>query len=154
MMIAGLGACASTPPPPVAARPTAVAAEPAPLPAAVAPAADPAPLPPPPVTPDAPFRAQPPAAGPEPTFQVPGYRRFKLKNGANVVLAEFHDLPLVEVHLVIDAGGGANPAGEAGLADLTANLLDEGTATRSALQIAEQIGDLGAALTTLSGWDA
>src|SRR3569832_1719586 len=35
-----------------------------------------------------------------------------------------------------------------------ASQLDEGTTTRSALQIAEQIGDLGAALTTSSSWDA
>lgn len=152
MMIAGLGACAGTPPTPVAVPAAQVAAAPPPPPAAPPPA-DPAPLPAPPVTPDAPFRAQAPAAGPEPSFQVPAYKRFKLKNGASVILAEFHDLPLVEVHLVINAGGGANPTGEAGLADLTANLLDEGTTTRSALQIAEEIGDLGAALTTSSAWD-
>jgi len=153
------GACAGAPPPPAAA-PVAQSAAPPPTPtpspaASCAPSQTaPAPLPPPPVTPDAPFRAQPPAAGPEPFFQIPAYKRFKLKNGANVILAEFHDLPLVEMHLVINAGGGANPGGEAGLADLTANLLDEGTTTRSALQIAEQIGELGAALTTGSSWDA
>jgi zinc protease len=105
-------------------------------------------------TPDAPFRAQAPAAGPEPLFQVPEYKRFKLKNGASVILAEFHDLPLVEMHLVVRSGGASNPPGDAGLADLTANLLDEGTKTRSALQIAEQIGELGAALSTSSSWDA
>lgn len=105
-------------------------------------------------TPDAPFRAQAPASGPETSFQVPEYRRFKLRNGASVILAEFHDLPLVEAHLFVRTGGAANPVGEAGLADLTANLLDEGTRTRSALQIAEQIGELGAALSTSSSWDA
>jgi len=149
------GACAGAPPPPAAAP--AAQATPAPPPSPLPPPATstaPAPLPAPAVTPDAPFRAQPPAAGPEPFFQIPAYKRFKLKNGTNVILAEFHDLPLVEMHLVVNAGGGANPGGEAGLADLTANLLDEGTTTRSALQIAEQIGELGAALTTSSSWDA
>ncbi len=106
------------------------------------------------ITPDAPFRAQAPAAGPEPTFAVPKFKRFKLKNGANVILAEVHALPLVEVHLVVKTGGGANPLGSAGLADLTANMLDEGTKTRSALEIAEQIGDLGATLATSASWDA
>jgi len=156
---AATGACAGTTPPP-SATPAAPAASPAPtatqdppVPTVVAPA-NPAPPPSPVVTPDAPFRAQAPAAGPEPFFQIPAYKRFKLKNGASVILAEFHDLPLVEMHLVVNAGGGANPGGEAGLADLTANLLDEGTTTRSALQIAEQIADLGAALTTASSWDA
>ena len=37
------------------------------------------------------------------------FKRFKLKNGLEVILAEFHDLPLVDVSLVIKAGGGANP---------------------------------------------
>lgn len=107
-----------------------------------------------PQTPDAPFRAQAPTAGPEATFRVPEFKRFKLKNGTDVILAEVRDLPLVELHLVIKTGGGANPPGQAGLADLTANLLDEGTKSRSALQIAEQIGELGATLATVSTWDA
>ena len=161
MMIAALGAatgaCAGAAPrPAVVPAPAAAAVPPQAQPVKAATAGDvpSAPLPPPAVTPDAPFRAQPPAAGPEPFFQIPAYKRFKLKNGANVILAEFHDLPLVEMHLVLNVGGGANPAGEAGLAELTANLLDEGTTTRSALQIAEQIADLGAALATSSSWDA
>jgi len=147
------GACAGTPAPPAAVPVAPVAATPPspPPPAAPRPAPPPAPVL---VTPDAPFRAQPPAAAAEPFFQIPAYKRFKLKNGTSVILAEFHDLPLIEMHLVVNAGGGANPPSEAGLADLTANLLDEGTTTRSALQIAEQIGDLGAALTTSSSWDA
>lgn len=154
--------CAAGPLPPPA-RAGASAPEPAtsrlaPRSNLVAKAAPPAaqaakPPPPAPTTPDAPFRAQAPAAGPEPTFHVPAFKRFKLKNGAEVILAEFHDLPLVEVHLVVKTGGGANPAGQAGLADLTSNMLDEGTSTRSALQIAEQVGALGAALSTASSWD-
>lgn len=151
---AATGACAGTRPPPAAA-PVVQAAQPAAPPVTPPPpVTKSAPPPAPALTPDAPFRAQAPAAGAEPFFQIPAYKRFKLKNGASVILAEFHDLPLVEMHLVVNAGGGANPSGEAGLADLTANLLDEGTTTRSALQIAEQIGDLGAALTTSSSWDA
>jgi zinc protease len=140
---------AGTPAPLAAASPGA----PALTLAAVTPSATPTPPVAAPTTPDAPFRAQAPAAGPEPVFHVPPFTRFKLKNGAEVILAEFHDLPLVEVHLVLKTGGGANPAGEAGLADLTANMLDEGTKTRSALQIAEQVGSLGGALTTSSSWD-
>jgi zinc protease len=137
---------AAAPPPPAAPPPAALTL------AAVSPSAPPRSVAAP-STPDAPFRAQAPAAGPEPTFHVPPFTRFRLKNGASVILAEFHDLPLVEVHLVVKTGGSANPAGEAGLADLTANMLDEGTKTRSALQIAEQVGSLGAALTTSSSWD-
>ena len=56
--------------------------------------------------------------------------------------------------MLVKTGGAANPQGEAGLADLTANMLDEGTKTRTALQIAEQIGNLGASLQTSAGWDS
>ncbi|MEO8214634.1 MAG: pitrilysin family protein, partial [Myxococcales bacterium] len=112
------------------------------------------PPPPPRITPDAPFRAQAPAAAPEPAFTVPTFKRFKLQNGINVILSEVHDLPLIELHLVVKTGGGANGPGAAGLADLTANMLDEGTKTRSALDIAEQVGDLGATLSTAASWDA
>jgi zinc protease len=114
----------------------------------------PEPSPPQRTTPDALFRAQAPAPAVESDFVVPKFKRFKLKTGVDVILAEVHDLPLVELHLVVRTGGGANPPGLAGLADLTANMLDEGTRTRSALLIAEQIGDLGAALSTASSWDA
>ena len=77
---------------------------------------------------------------------MPAFKRFKLKNGLEVILAEFHDLPLVDVSLVIKAGGGANPPELAGLAEMTANMLDEGTKTRSALDIADEMAVLGANL--------
>ena len=89
-------------------------------------------------TPDAPFRQLAPAAGPEPSFQPPQWKRFKLKNGLEVVLVEFHDLPLVDLNLMIKTGGAANPPDRAGLAELTAHMLDEGTKTRSALAIADK----------------
>src|SRR5262249_39673949 len=79
------------------------------------------------LTPDAAYRQQAPAAGPEPTFRPPPWKRFKLKNGLDVFLVEFHDLPLVDFNLMIKTGGAANPADKAGLADLTAKMLDEGT---------------------------
>ncbi|HXN30861.1 MAG TPA: pitrilysin family protein, partial [Polyangiaceae bacterium] len=105
-------------------------------------------------TPDAPFRQQAPTAGPEPAFAPPHWKRFKLKNGLDVFLVEFHDLPLIDFNLMIKTGGAANPPDRAGLADLAANMLDEGTKTRSALQIADQIASLGATLSTGGTWDA
>jgi zinc protease len=157
-----LAACAT----PQAAAPSAPAA-PAPpavivkAPALLIPATTPPPPPPaaspsPPQreTPDAPFRASAPAPGPEPQFKVPGFKRFKLKNGLEVILAEFHDLPLVDVSLVVKAGGAANPPELAGLAEMAANMLDEGTKTRSALDIADEMAGLGANLGTASSWDA
>jgi zinc protease len=156
----GIIACASNPRPaastPVsAAQPASTAANPVTAPVVLSVSGLPLePQPAPRITPDATFRTQAPTPGPEPAFAAPKFKRFKLKNGAEVILSEVHDLPLVEMHLVVKAGGGANPPGQAGLADLTANMMDEGTKTRSALEIAEQIGDLGAILATVASWDA
>ncbi|MEA2697288.1 MAG: zinc protease [Myxococcales bacterium] len=147
-------ACATPPPaapPPVSPLAPAALAPPASPPAAPTPP----PVPPPPrLTPDAPFRAEAPKAGAEPQFQVPSFKRFKLPNGLEVVLAEFHDLPLIDLNLYVKSGGGANPPEMSGLAEMTANMLDEGTKNRSALQIADQLSVLGATLNTGSSWDA
>jgi zinc protease len=120
-------------------------------PSKAAPAADTAPSR---KTPDAEFRAKPPAAGAQTDFKIPAVKRFRLKNGLRVILAESHKLPLVGVEMVVRTGNGANPTDKAGLADLVADMLDEGTATRSATQIAEEIAQLGASLQTNATWDA
>jgi zinc protease len=146
MLAAG---CASAPPPPPSATPAPPAATAPPPPAALPEAAAT-----PRVTPDAPFRATPPAGGAEPSFVVPTFKRFKLKNGLEVVLAEFHDLPLVDFNLVIKSGGAANPPELAGLADMTRRMLDEGTKTRSAPAIADELATLGAVLGGGSSWDS
>jgi predicted Zn-dependent peptidase len=133
---------AAAAPPPVAAASPATPGTPPPAPAEER------------HTPDAPFRASAPGPGPEPQFQVPAFKRFKLKNGLDVILAEFHELPLVDMSLIIKAGGGANPPELAGLAEMTANMLDEGTKTRTAIQIADEIAALGARLSLASAWDS
>jgi zinc protease len=150
LSIAGCASQQAAPPPPVAAPPPAVAPVAAPAPARPAPEPALAAR----VTPDAEFRASRPAAGPERPFEVPKVKRFKLKNGLKVILAESHKLPLVGMELVVKTGSAANPKGQAGLADLTADMLDEGTKTRTALQIADDVATLGATLSTNAGWDA
>ncbi len=105
-------------------------------------------------TSDAEFRHKLPAPGEKTPFKVPEVKRFRLKNGLRVILAESHKLPLVGVEMVMRTGNGANPPGKAGLANLVADMLDEGTATRSATGIAEEIAQLGATLLSNSTWDA
>jgi zinc protease len=147
-------ACASAPPPAATTKP---AGTPAAAPTATAPPAETRAIAAAPAgreTPDAPFRQLAPPPGAEPTFKPPKPRRFKLKNGLEVMLVEFHDLPLVDFNLMIKTGGAANPPDRAGLADLTAHMLDEGTKTRSALAIADQVAALGATLSTGSTWDS
>ncbi len=149
--LAGWSAACATP----ASQKPAISAVPPVSPTVVVSAA-PTPLPPVPErqTPDAPFRQQAPGAGAEPTFSPPHWKRFKLKNGLDVFLVEFHELPLIDFNLMVKTGGAANPADRAGLADLTARMLDEGTKTRGAIEIADQIAALGATLSTGGSWDA
>lgn len=105
------------------------------------------------ISPDAPFRwSFPPVRATRP-FRVPTVKRFRLANGLAVILAESHKLPLVSVNLTLKSGNGANPPGKAGLASLVAEMLDEGTRNRTATQIAKQIAQLGASLTTDAWWD-
>jgi zinc protease len=144
-------------PPPAAAGPaTSPAAAPAaarPATPAAAAAAPPAPAPAR-TSPDAPFRAKLPPPGEKHAFKIPPVKRFRLRNGLPVILAESHKLPLVSVDVVLKIGSSANPKDKPGLASLVANMLDEGTKTRSATQIANEMAQLGASLATYASWDA
>jgi zinc protease len=60
----------------------------------------------------------------------------------------------VSANLVVKTGSGANPIDKPGLASFTAAMLDEGTASRTALQIADEVARLGASLGTSSTMDA
>lgn len=74
-------------------------------------------------------------------------------NGMTVLVLEQHFLPIVEVHALIKTGSAQDPPDKAGLANLVASLLDEGTSTRSSKQLAEQIDFVGGALEAKAGED-
>jgi predicted Zn-dependent peptidase len=99
-------------------------------------------------------RSKPPALGPAPTLSLPAIQKRALSNGLPVWLIEAHEVPLVQVNLVVLAGSGDDPAGKFGAASLTAAMLDEGAGTRSALEIADAVEFLGANLTATSSFDA
>lgn len=101
-----------------------------------------------------PWRAQQPKAGPAPRFTLPQGESFKLPNGLTVIHHYKPGLPLVAAQLVVRSGSAENPADVPGLAGFTAQMLEEGTATRSAPQIADEIAQLGAFLDTGTGHDA
>ncbi|HSE42645.1 MAG TPA: pitrilysin family protein, partial [Acidobacteriota bacterium] len=94
-----------------------------------------------------------PKPGAEPTYAPPKIQRSKLSNGMDLLLVEDHGLPLVQANLVLKSGWGNDPADRPGAASVTAELLDEGTTTRNALQISEAVQSLGADLTTTSSFD-
>jgi zinc protease len=67
-----------------------------------------------------------------------------LANGAHVHLVEAHDLPMVQLRVVFDAGAARDPRGRSGVALLTSGMLEEGTGALSADDIARRFEDLGA----------
>ncbi len=99
-------------------------------------------------------RTKPPALGPPPALHLPPVVVRELANGLKLMVVERHNLPVADFVLVVPSGATANPPDRAGAAGLVANMLTEGTATRSSLQIADQIAYLGVSLYSASGWDA
>jgi zinc protease len=67
-------------------------------------------------------------------------------NGMTVLVLEQHFLPIVEVHALVKSGSAQDPPEKAGLANMVASLLDEGTTSRSSKQLAEQIDFVGGVL--------
>lgn len=77
-----------------------------------------------------------------------------LDNGLDVIVIENHELPVVNLNMVIRAGSVRDPAGREGLADFTVNMLSKGTKTRSAVDIAEEIDFVGGSLNCSADRDA
>src|SRR5437867_13100173 len=80
--------------------------------------------------------------------------RVVTENGMTVLIADRPSLPIVTVNVLIKAGPVYDPDAKAGLAYTVAGMIDEGTTTRSAGQIAEQIEFIGGELSTQGGEDA
>jgi zinc protease len=100
------------------------------------------------------WRKDKPAASDTRVLSVQPARSFTLGNGLTVILQERTGAPIVSASLVVRSGGDANPAGKSGLANFTAAMLDQGTATRNALQVADDVAQIGASLDATSTKDA
>ena len=87
-------------------------------------------------------------------YHFPGITRTTLPNGLRVLVAENHNAPLVSFRTLIRSGADHDTHRTAGLASITADLLDEGAGERDAIRLAEDVGLLGAALGTGADWDA
>ena len=98
-----------------------------------------------------PDRSAPPELGPPPSLTLPQIHRFELSNGARVVLLEKHNVPVVQVNLVVKTGYTVDPEDMTGLASMTADMMDEGAAGLDALQLADAIDFLGARLSVRAG---
>jgi zinc protease len=101
-----------------------------------------------------PDRSTPPVPGPAPAFSVPDIQKFTLTNGLPVFLLEKHQVPLVQINLLVRAGTAMDPAGKSGLANMTATMMMEGAGSRDALTLADAIDYLGARVTSTAGQHA
>lgn len=106
-----------------------------------------------PVTAAAVDRSQPPDLGEPPALALPPVVERTLPNGLRVLVVEHHELPIVDAVLIIGTGGESDPADKPGVATMVAAMLQEGTTSRSALEIAAQEALLGASVNSGAGWD-
>ncbi|HLG16082.1 MAG TPA: pitrilysin family protein [Blastocatellia bacterium] len=81
-------------------------------------------------------------------------KRLVLPNGLTLLISEKHSVPSVVINAVVRAGSRFEPGEKAGLASLIAEVLDEGTTTRSSEQIAEAIESVGGRIGTASDYQA
>jgi len=105
------------------------------------------------VAPSGADRSALPRPGTPPDAKFPALERDTLSNGLKIVLAERRSIPLVRFDLLLDAGFAADQFAQPGTASLAMSMLDEGTATRTALQISDRLADLGATLGAASRLD-
>lgn len=96
-------------------------------------------------------RTKPPVLQAPKSLQLPTVQKFVLSNGLQVVLMEKHQVPLVQLNLSIKAGSVNDPADKVGVASLTFDMLDEGAAGKTSLELADAIDFLGATIRTGAG---
>jgi zinc protease len=136
------------------------------LPESDRPSGAPPPTPPPAAVPSPPYtgpvaelapsaqRAPPPPIGPPVRFDMPIPALRTLANGLRVIVAKSSDEPIIAAELEVLGGAQTDPPRLAGANALAADLVTEGTATRTEPQIARQIESLGGELSAASGWEA
>lgn len=95
----------------------------------------------------------PPRGGEPKAFNLPEKTTFTLDNGLSVTLVPYGAVPKVNASFVVRAGNLNEAAEETWLADLTANFLKEGTASRTAKQIAEEAAEIGGSVDANAGPD-
>jgi zinc protease len=99
-------------------------------------------------------RSTAPAPSAPRPYHFPHITRETLPNGLRILVAEHRNAPIAALRTLVKSGADHDTAELAGLASITADLLDEGAGSRDAIRLAEDVGLLGAALGTGSDWDA
>jgi zinc protease len=102
----------------------------------------------------APDRTRPPEIGPPPALVLPTPTKVQLSNGLSVWIVNRPKVPLVKVDVMWTSGASVDDPGKAGLANLTAHMLNEGSAGKSSLEISDRLETLGARQTLGCDWDS
>ncbi len=100
-------------------------------------------------------RGKAPKPGKSPTLRVPTWTKTKLANGAELIVVQKHDLPLVALNIDF-VGGAANyePADKLGVAGFTGQMLSEGTKTKTADQLSDAQQLLGTSINASVGLES
>ena len=88
-----------------------------------------------------------------PVLDLPKIQRAQLSNGLDVVLAERHDVPMINLSFQIKSGHATDPKEQPGLASFTMSMLTEGTGSYDALELSDRLEELGTDLYTNTGLD-
>ncbi len=100
------------------------------------------------------WRDRQPGPGKSSALTLPVPKEFSLPNGMKVMLVEQHNLPVVTADVFVLRGSESNPPDKPGLASFTAAMLSEGTEKRNALQLADDIAQIGASVNSNSTPDS
>ena len=98
-------------------------------------------------------RGKKPASGPSPTLKVPPFWTDKLPNGLKLIAAKNDEVPTVTMLLAVKGGHylSANDPSKAGIAQLTASMLNEGTQKYTSEQLNKELEKLGSSIQVYAG---
>lgn len=96
-------------------------------------------------------KASPPAPGPAKSFALPTPQRFTLENGLKVTMVPFGKVPKVRIQVVVQAGNVYESAQQVWLADLTGDLMREGTSALTADALSRELAMMGGELQVSVG---
>lgn len=96
-------------------------------------------------------RTKRPGSGPNPVVGVPDYWTENFGNGLKLIGSRLSEVPSVTLMLSIEAGHRYEPASKAGVAQATADLLNESTLKRTAEQMSDELDKLGSSISVSAG---
>ena len=99
------------------------------------------------------FAQERPAVGPERPFQLGARIEKTLPNGLRVIVSRQTAIPKVSITLTVLSGYSGDPADLTGLASLTADLIQEGTKTKTSRQIRRDVFGMGGSLSAAASQD-